>query len=364
LSARPAVLHLIKGLGIGGAERLISEGSRYWDHKAFAHRVAFLLPWKDQLAAEIEERGIPVDCLGSRRGIGPATPFRVRRFVAETDTSLVHLHSPGIAAWTRLLVRAPIVYTEHNLVDSYHPVTRLTNRATYPLNVATVAVSDAVAASVAASGAARPRVIHNGVGAAVTEEQTEAARNELGLGGDDPLVVHVGNIRPGKGHDNLVRGARLALDDRPDTMFVSIGVEKHPGALEGLLTDAADLGQQMRFLGRRADAWAFIAAADVFVNPSQVEGLPVALLEAMALGTPVVATRAGGVPEVIDDGDTGLLVGVDDPESLAAAVNTVLGDPVLAGRLAKGARRLVEDEYSLDEMVRAYEDLYRGVLDG
>ena len=126
----------------------------------------------------------------------------------------------------------------------------------------------------------------------------------------------------------------------------------------------AGLGQLLRFLGRRPDALSFVAAADVFVNPSSVEGLPVAILEAMALGRPVVATAAGGVPGIVKDGETGLLVEPEDPEALAEACAGCC--PI--GDRANGspARRAssVDKEYGLEPMVRATEEVYLQVLDG
>ncbi len=363
MSHRPIVLHLIKGLGIGGAERLISEGSRYWDREVFDYRVGYVLPWKDQLVPVLEDRGIPVTLLGSRRGMDPATPLRFRRFARDVGFDVVHIHSPGVAGWARLVSPAPVVYTEHNLVGSYHSLTRFTNRATYFRNAASVAVSAAVADSVEAVGLSRPAVIRNGVAAWVDPTQAAAARSELRLEVGDPLVVHVGNVRPGKGHEDLIRAARIVLESEPDTTFVSLGVEKSPGTLDRLRSEAGDLGDRMRFLGRRPDAWAFIATADAFVNPSEVEGLPLAVLEAMQLGTPVVATKVGGVPDVIN-GDSGILVDAGDPVGLAAAIVRILGDPELGLGLADHARHRVDAEFSLERMVRAYEDLYREVLGG
>ena len=144
----------------------------------------------------------------------------------------------------------------------------------------------------------------------------------------DPLVVHVGNIRPHKGHDTLVEAAAELARLRPGVAVISIGGEKNPGDLDRVRATAREAGVEgsLRFLGRRPDALAFVAAADVFVNPSDVEGLPVAILEAMALGTPVVATAVGGVPAVVEDGVTGLLAERADALGLAQAVDRLLGD--------------------------------------
>jgi len=363
LKDRPQVLHLIKGLGLGGAERLIAEGAKCWDRQRFQYSVGYFVPWKDQLVDQLSRSGIEVTLFGNGRGIGIRSALRVRSHLRSAGIDLVHIHSPGIASVVRPVVSIPVVYTEHNVVDSYHPLTRRANEWTYGLNTVVVAVSDAVADSVAHAAGGRPRVIVNGVSCAVTNEETAAVRADLGLDGT-PLVVHVGNIRPGKGHDNLVATARIALASQPDLTFVSIGVEKYPGMLVRLRDASADLGDHVRFLGMRSDALAFTASGDVFVNPSEVEGLPVAILEAMDLGTPVVATAAGGVPSIVRDGETGRLVPVNDPEALAAATLETLSDRQSARRMAEAARASVRSQYSLEAMVGAYESVYEEALHG
>ena len=360
------ILVLIKGLGIGGAEKLISDGARFWDRERFRYQVAYALPWKNQLVDELEEAGVEVHLLGGQRGLTPALVPRLRRLIRDRDIDLVHAHLPTMGILARLASPVPVVYTEHNMVDSYRPTTRILNRLTYGRNRAVIAVSEAVAGSVASWPGPPPLVIPNGVACRVSEEETRTARSELGLSLDEPLVVHVGNIRPGKGHDILVDATAELVRTHPEVTVVSIGGEKHPGDLERIrnLAAAAGVGERLRFLGRRADALAFVGAADVFVNPSTVEGLPVAVLEAMALGRPVVAAAAGGVPGIVKDGETGLLIPPGDPAALAEGLRRVLDEPSQAQRLAKAAQVMVETEYGLEPMVRATEEVYRRVLYG
>jgi glycosyltransferase involved in cell wall biosynthesis len=366
MAIRPVVLVLIKGLGIGGAERLISEAAPYWDRERFDYRVAYLLPWKDQLVTELELHGVEVAMLGSQRGAGPGTIIRLRRHIAETGTALVHAHLPSAGILARLASQVPVVYTEHNLSGSYRPLTRILNRFTYGLNSSVTAVSEAVAGSITGHRGPTVRVIPNGVAVSVTAAEAAAARDELGVTSTGNLVVHVGNIRPHKGHTHLIGAARWLAHHRPGVALVSIGGEKHPGDLERVrrLASAEGVDGTIRFLGRRTDARAFLAAADVVVNPSDFEGLPVVLLEAMALGRPVVATDVGGVASLVIDGISGLLVPPGDPETLGAAVARVLDDPPFAKRLGEAGRDVVEREYGLEPMVRAFEAIYEEVLSG
>jgi glycosyltransferase involved in cell wall biosynthesis len=363
---RHAITVLIKGLGIGGAERLITEAAAYWDRDKFEYRVAYLLPWKNQLVAELEARDIPVVMLGSRHGARPDALFRFRRFIKESGTDLVHAHLPSAGIIARLASPVPVVYTEHNLVSSYRLATRLLNRFTYGRNARLMAVSGAVAESIAGYPGRAPLVIANGVNVASSPEAAASVRAELGLSADDDLVVHVGNIRPYKGHATLVGTARWLGEHRPGTTVVSIGGEKFPGDLERVRALAREQGADhvIRFLGRREDALSFLAAADVVVNPSDVEGLPVALLEALALERPVVATSVGGVPALIENEQTGLLVPPGDPEALAIQVDRLLSDRALGRRLAAAGNADVQRDYGLERMVRAIESVYSEILDG
>jgi glycosyltransferase involved in cell wall biosynthesis len=270
----------------------------------------------------------------------------------------------GIVA--RIASPVPVVYTEHNMADSYRPITRTMNRITYGRNAVATAVSGAVAGSVASWPGQPPLVIPNGVAVHVEPEEVAAARQELRLSPSDPLVAHVGNIRPGKGHDVLIDAVAHLHQRMPSVKFVSIGGEKYPGDLDRVRNGAiqAGLEDHLRFMGRRPDALGFVAAADIFVNPSSVEGLPVAILEAMALGRPVVAAAAGGVPGIVKDGETGILVEPNEPKALAAGIEKLLNDPFLAERLGQAAQDMVEKEYGLEPMVQATEDIYREVVRG
>ena len=363
MTGRPTVLIAIKGLGIGGAEKLISEAVDFWNRDEFDYRVAYFLPWKDQLVAELTDAGVQIDMIGSERGMDVGAPSRLRRLIASTEASLVHVHSPAVGVLARTVSPVPVVYTEHNVVDSYRQPTRTLNRLTYRRNAAVIAVSDAVAESLLSFPGPAPRVIRNGVHCHVTPDEAAGVRRELGVG-DRPFVVHVGNIRPYKGHRNLIAAAGIIRESVDDVLVVSAGVEKNPGDQAALQAEIeeSDLVDTVRLLGRREDARALLAAADVVVNPSDVEGLPIVVLEAMALGRPIVATSVGGVPTIVRDRDTGLLVPPSDPGALAGGVVELLADRALAISLGGASQQLVDEEFSLEAMVTAVEDVYRTVL--
>lgn len=362
---RTRVLILIKGLGLGGAENLIAESAPLWDTGSFEYRVAFLLPWKDQLVGKVTSHGIEVTCLDWEGPQSLGGISRLRRLVGDWNPHIVHSHLPLSGILGRLIATGRHqVYTEHNVVDYYRQPTRAINRATYGRNDRVIAVSDAVAESISSYPGPRPIVIPNGV--VVTrpaEEDIESARSGLGIDRSTPLIVHVGNIRPHKGHNNLIDAMAILIRERPDVKAVSIGGEKHDGDLDRIRNRARELGlsDHLRFLGRRDDALTFFAAADVVVNPSDVEGLPVSLLEALALARPVVATAVGGVPTIVKDRETGVLVEPGNPAELAEGIELAL-DSSEAATWGESGSRLVAERHGLATMVAEYESIYRDLV--
>ena len=186
-----------------------------------------------------------------------------------------------------------------------------------------------------------------------------SARAALGLDPERPVVGTIGRLEDRKGHDQLLQaaGAMLARGNgrRPQIVIVGDGPLR-----ERLLQQARSLGvaESVRFIGTVADVRPALAAMDVFVLPSQAEGMSNALLEAMAAERPVVATAVGGTAEVCDGTRTGLLVPADDPGAMAHAILGLLADPARAADMAGAARCLVESRFSARAMVARLERLY------
>jgi glycosyltransferase involved in cell wall biosynthesis len=166
-------------------------------------------------------------------------------------------------------------------------------------------------------------------------------------------VVAVGNLYPVKDHGTLLH----ALSRLPATRVAIAGRGDEEERLRGLAVNLG-LGDRMHLLGLRDDVETVLAAADVFVQPSLSEGLPLAVLEAMGNGLPVVATRVGGVPEALVDGKTGFLVPPGDPEALAAALKRVLDSADRGACMGSAARERAEAEFSVDRMTDRYRQLY------
>lgn len=180
----------------------------------------------------------------------------------------------------------------------------------------------------------RVQIVYNAVPRSPLAQADRAAlRAELGLPLEAPLLVTVGRLTPVKGVDVAIR----ALEHLPDAVLIVVGEGEQRAELEAL---AAPWGERVRFVGQQPNdrALRFVRAADIFVLSSYTEGLSHVLLEALSVGTPAVATAVGGNPEVLADGVNGLLVPPGDPRALAAAIERLLADPDLAGRIAGAGR--------------------------
>jgi glycosyltransferase involved in cell wall biosynthesis len=358
------VLWLAKGLGPGGMERLLVTHASVGDRDRFEYFAAYLVERPHSLVADLEGLGVRCTLLGDGRGVDPRWVLELRRFVRAQGIELVHLHSPMVAALARPALRSmhrrpAIVYTEHNSWDCYRLPTRFANAVTYPLDDAQLAVSAAAAGSVAVRFRRNVEVLTHGIDVRSVAGQRaarDAKRAALGIGPDTIVVLTVANLRHEKGYDVLLDAAALALAKRSDLLFVSVG----QGPLAAQMEERRDrlgLGDRFRFLGFRDDVHGLLAAADLFCLASRNEGLPVALMEAYAVGRPVVATRVGGLPEAVEDGGSGILVGPDDAGALADAILGLAADDSRRRKMGARAAELAARFDSTDS-VRRIESMY------
>lgn len=366
---RLRVLWLIKGLGPGGAERLLSSFAQASDLTRFDYEIAYLLRAKQALVAELEGHGVATHCLDARGRISWA--MRLRRLLIARPVDIVHMHSPLAAAVTRLVVRSlprsvrpRLVSTEHNVWPSYATPTRLANALTFGLDDAHIAVSNQVRRSVPARWRDGVEVVVHGVPldeARAQRPRREEARAGLGVGPDEILVGTIANFRADKAYPDLLRAARKALESGLPLRFVAVG----QGPLDAeIRRDHAELnlGDSFRLLGYRPDALFVLAGCDIFVLASLREGLPVAVMEALAIGLPVVATDVGGVADALADSGCGVIVPPGRPDLLAAAIIRLGADDELRASMAQKA---VErgDAFDIIPAVRRIESLYREVVD-
>ncbi|PCI39787.1 MAG: hypothetical protein COB53_02640 [Elusimicrobia bacterium] len=208
--------------------------------------------------------------------------------------------------------------------------------------------------------------IHNGVdiaGWSVSKADRKERREMIGITDKDFLIGSVGRLNEQKGHPHLVDAMAALLPKHPELKCVILGEGPEHASLQTRI-DSHGIGTQVGLLGEQDNITAWLSAFDVFVLPSLWEGFPNALLEAMALGLPVIASGVDGVPEAIMHGTSGLIVQPGDPNAITTAVSDLLDDKKLRERLGDEAKKVVNENFKLVTMIERYETAYQAVLDG
>ena len=371
MTAAP-VVHVAESAGWAGGERYLLALATEVDRKRF--KLSVIVPDDGPLverlhALDVETCRVPLN----DRLVSPRAFLALVRALQRLRPVIVHSHGARSNVYARLAARyagVPVVVsTVHNSLFDYEvagwrrALYVLAERITSPLADRIVAVSQAIARDLVDRyriEAGRTVVVHNGIDAWAFRPTRDSAslRAEMRVPRGGRVVVMAGRMTPQKGWDVLFEAAARLSSVRDDLFWLLVG----DGPLRPALTRrAGELGVRACFAGARADMADVLGCADVVVLASRSEGLPFTLLEAMALGKPVVATRVGGVPEVVEDGLSGRLVPPEDPAALASAVAAVLDAPDAVAMGARGRAR-VQTAFTLDAMVRGIERVYATAL--
>ena len=315
-----------------------------------------------------EAEGFEVWLAPQARGLAPGWVPRFALRLRRGGIDCLHSHEFAMNVYggaAARLVGIPSVATIHGRNWATGSRRRgLAYRALRRLGMRVVAVSRDLAGFLAA-GLPLPleaiSVVHNGIPlaaplpAAAHAAARAATRRSLGIPVDAPLLLAVGNLYPVKDHATLLRAAATL----PGVSVAIAGRGEEEEKLRALAAELG-LGARLHLLGLRDDVADLHRAADLFVQPSRSEGLPLAILEAMGAGLPVVATRVGGIHEAVIDGRTGRLVPPADPAALAAALRELLDAPERRAAFGRAGTARAEQEFSLRAMTDAYRALYRG----
>ena len=368
--SRIKVMHVVPCLLPGGGERVAVHILRKTDRTTFdVCLVSMLGPRQTDLEKMLEDSGVPVFYMNKRVGPDPRAFLRAYRIIGELRPDVVHTHMHVIPYILPALMmgRIPVcVHTVHNVADK--EATGLNRRIqsfAFQRGVVPVAIAVEVAATIKKIyGIGTFPVIPNGIPVseyASAEQSSETWRGLHGFATEDLIYVCVASLSPPKGHALLLQAFASGPALEENAHLVLAG----DGPLRESLTQLArelKIGGKVHFLGRSTDVPTILGSADVFVLASRYKGNPLCVMEAMAAGKPVVATAVGGIPELVQDGESGILCYSQDSNEFSRAMYRLGKDADLRREMGRAARSRALDMFDDRTMADRYKELYLDCL--
>lgn len=370
---RRTLFQIIPTLRPAGAERVVLHLLQYHDRAKYQPVCVCLgNPTGSHYEKLIRQMEVPLHFLGKGQWATLGLMQRLNALLRQYRPTVVHMHLRGLTYAYPLLLghRTPVrVYTVHNL--AWHDRgTRLQKLVTTLAfrhrigRVVPVAIAERVRESIQqVFGYPNAPLIPNGI--AVEEfilppEMRERWRRQEGFELDAILITHIGRFTAQKNHELLIR-AFAQLNPYQPVQLLLVGEGELKPQVEQLVYSLG-LSERVRFLGVRSDIPELLNASDIFVLSSRWEGNPMSVMEAMAAGLPVISTAVGGVPELVEEGVSGILVPSENEQALRTAIQTLLDNPELRISMGANARKVALERFDARVMTRAYEDLYESIL--
>jgi L-malate glycosyltransferase len=395
------ILHLIKSLGRGGAEKLIPETALVHHKDKFEFHCLYFYHQEKNIVNELEAAGIQVHLIPSKNLGLFFQVNKVRGFAKELGIDIIHAHLPWAGILARFVgnkLNIPIVYTEHNTWERYNKLSYWGNRMTFKQQDIAIAVSNEVALSMQLNSMVDPyrrggrmkvKVIQNGVNSDVFRRQliepslnTEPSLNppfQRGAGGISPVGRNdgiqsilgipdkanvIGIVAVFRDQKRLWIWIDLALqilEQCPETHFLLVGDGEWRERLERQI-GLSGKSDHFHLVGVKTQVIPYLSIMDIYLSTSEFEGLPIAMLEAMSCEVPVVATRAGGIGEVVQHGVQGFLSEIEEYDELVDFCIQLIQNPELQNQMAKAARERVVKQFSMTRMVEELEGVYESVI--
>ena len=367
--AKQVIGYVVTALNPGGTERLVVEMAKYFNGQTDCRVFVVCLDEPGAWAADLRIHGISVDCLWRQPGYDIAISQRLKTLLKNKRCTLLHAHqySPwfyaAIACW--MLPKVKLVFEEHGRFypEVKKPLRKMFNRCLIQTRTQqVVAVSqDIKRRLVRYEGVAERKtiVIPNGCHAveAITHLELDVKKQEINAPKDAFVFGSVGRLDSIKNYSLLIKAVAALKAKGLNVMGVIAGDGPEGPSLRAQIA-AAHLEDSFILLGHRGDATKLMQCFDAFVLPSFSEGTSMALLEAMSCGLPIIATKVGGNPEVVENEATGWLVASDNVDELVSAMADAYGDAGKYSRLSQAARRRFFNHFTFDKMVSSYHALY------
>jgi L-malate glycosyltransferase len=340
--------------------------------RALGHRTLLVANPSGELRQRAKE-GLDLLPLAPRTEMDLNAAWRLSRFIKQLRPDVLHAHDPHAVAMAALALSMSTQLAKPPLVASrrvdFHLRGSALSRWKYRQVDCFICASDAIRQMLMGDGVPEMRAVtvHEGIDLGHVEAAPAAKlHEELWLPHHAPLVGNVAALVPHKGQRHLIEAAMLVLPQVPDARFILAGEGELRPALERQIREH-HLEKHVLLVGFRPDVLSLHKAFDIFVMSSLTEGLGTSLLDAMACGKPIVATTAGGIPEVVVDGETGFLVAPRDHEGMARAIVSLLKDEALRRRMGEAGRTRARVHFSAERMVqdtlRVYQRVTHGIRD-
>ncbi|MGO9598650.1 MAG: glycosyltransferase [Isosphaeraceae bacterium] len=369
------VAHVVLSLDVGGLERIVVDLGRLGLARGQKPSV-ICLEKPGALAGELEAQGVPVHCAYKPPGLRLDTIRRIRELLRALKPDVVHTHQIGALIYAGPACKQEkvpvVVHTEHiNNVAKHRSMSkrariRLLWRFAGSYADRFFCVSDDIADAVTAYWTVPNRkvmVVPNGIDTAAfaSAEDSASLRTKLGIPHGVPVIGTVGRLNEVKSQDLLIQAFARLSNHGPEPHLLLVGDGPERPRLEQLAQNLS-IADRVHFAGYQPRPHQFLHLMNIFALTSRLEGMPLAILEAWAAGLPVVASRVGGVPKMIAQGQTGLLFDSADKTALREAMSRLLAHPDEAKRLGEAGREYVRSRFDLRVMAGAYERHYRDVL--
>lgn len=331
--------------------------------RELGHRAALVAHPEGELARRMAD-GLDLYRLAPAHEVDFAAAFRLARVLKDVKPAIVHAHDPHAVSFAAMAfslmgrTRKPALVAARRV--DFHLKRNAFSRWKYSLVDAMITSSNAIRDIVAGDGfpAERITTVYEGIDVSrVADQPAIDLHKALWLPGGSPIVGNVAALVPHKGQRYLVEAAALVSRTRPDARFLIFGEGELRKPLQYQVRHLG-LERHVQLVGFRTDVLSCVRSFDVFVMSSITEGLGTSLLDAMALGRPAVATSAGGIPEAVEDGVTGLLVPPQHAAPMAEAILTLLADPALARRMGEAGLARVRTHFTAERMVSSTLDVY------